>query len=50
MLQKALTDKFTELLKIHREASGLSQTDISEMPELAYVPTNVMSLVNRLLP
>jgi transcriptional regulator with XRE-family HTH domain len=31
MLQKALTDKFTELLKIHREASGLSQTDISEM-------------------
>jgi transcriptional regulator with XRE-family HTH domain len=31
MLQKALSNKITELLKIHREASGLSQTDISEM-------------------
>lgn len=31
MLQKALTEKFTLILKNYREVSGLSQTDISEM-------------------
>ena len=31
MLQKALTEKFTSILKNYRELSGLSQTDVSEM-------------------
>ncbi len=31
MLQKALSEKFTSILKNYRELSGLSQTDISEM-------------------